>query len=222
MTFEHTLQVLREEEAVRRKNERWLKVTVGSVVGFTFIAVLFLVLNGRFDVTDILSSLATFFVLIGAGAGLTPKAKSALLGAVESRDPRLVAHLFEAIDSGEEQLRVIAMRALAETLPSVDDASPRLDSVQHRGLVSAWTRGDEAFRLALLPKLPILGRPESVLFLERTLEDKSISTKLRGALLHALPNLRMALAREIVTKAVIEADARRDADQERLARVSAG
>lgn len=222
MTREETFEFLKKEETTRRKRT---KAIVGISLFLLAIQAAYLgysIATRRSDTLDIVLMTMPMIFLVTAAAGMTPQAKSALDSLLETNDPALIGHLFEAsayYGEGTPPGRI--RQCLLEVLPKADETSLTLDEVQHSAMVQSlaiyMTRKDEAFLIALIRALPFIGRVQTLPHLERlAAEGAKVSPAVRNAAIAALPELRMRIAKGIIEKASLEADSRRAEIEQRL------
>ncbi len=214
MNYESMLAVLQSESEERKRLTRTITKIILGILGIQAGALGYLIGSGKETFGGAMLSILPVLAIMGASAGFTPKAKSALVAAVKTGDTRLVGHLCEALMSGDSELVTLAKKALVDLSPMLTDESEPLDKVQHAGLLHgvAIAEGskDEEFIAAALKCLAKVGRYESIPVLEQFSKvDESKRPRVHAAALSALPDLRMRLAREIIQRAIAEVDARR-------------
>jgi|GEM_PF-4781199 len=214
--YEDVLKVLQEESVVRRKRQRALMWIVGGMVALQAAAFGWMVSTGAESISNAIIMVAPFICLIGAGVGLSPRGKSALLDAASSDDERITNFLIESLDCGEIEVVEQSKDSLRRLLPLVTDQSPPLDRVQHAALMSRLAVDDELFVSLLVRSLGKIGRMESIAILEDLVHDRKSaytqkkSVHIRGAAVAALPELRIRLASEFIQKKIEEVDRMRD------------
>lgn len=181
----------------------------------------------RGDTLDIVLMTMPMIFIVTAVAGMTPQAKNALDSLLETNDPALIGHLFEATAFyGEGTIPARIRQCLLTVLPKADETSLTLDEVQHSAMIGAVANiqvaKDDEFLIGIVRALPYIGRKESVPTLERlAAEGAKVSPAVRNAAIAALPELRMRIAKGIIEKASLQADSRRAEIEQRLQNTAA-
>lgn len=215
MTLDEALIALEEEKAARKKVNQVIMVVAAAVLAVAAAGLGFGIATAKDDLlTSILPSLG-LMGFVGMAAGFTPRAKSALLAAAESGDPRVLGHLIEAASLGDVETQALAKGLAQDLLAKAGEASIPLDHVQHSALTQALVLQDEAFRLAAVRALPWIGRKESIPILETLAKGEKYgihktSPELRAAAERALPDLRIRLAKDIILAKIAEVDSERE------------
>ncbi|MCC7435419.1 MAG: hypothetical protein IT363_12100 [Methanoregulaceae archaeon] len=215
MQFDDVLEILQAEGQLRRKRTRVLHWILAALVGVQAAIFGYMVATGKDSLSNLVVSFAPMLCLLGLAAGMTPRAKSALLAASTERDPRLVGHLVEALTSGDPEVVKAAKDCLIEILPTLRDDAEPLDQVQHAALVHGLATADERFASAVVRSLRVLGRSESIAVLEAIAHGKSTfvsrasTERLPALALESLGDLRMRLARDVIQRRIAALDEQR-------------
>ena len=216
MNFEEALQILEEEKLTRAKANRTILFITVAVIAIASAMLGYAIGSNKVDtLTDYLPFLGASVTFLGVAAGFTPRAKSALLAASESGDPRVLGHLIEAMSLGDIQTQAISKSLATQLLPKVSESSIPLDPVQHSCLIQHLSIQDELFKIALISALPYIGRPETISILESLAKGESLGSakatpRIQANALRVLPELRMRLAKEVIKQKIAEVDAYRE------------
>jgi hypothetical protein len=227
VTREETLEFLKKEEITRRKRSRvfiWVAIVLLAIQSGTLGYGIATKQSNLMDTVIYMAPLLCFF---GFAAGMTPQAKNALDSLLETNDPALIGHLFEATAFyGEGTIPARIRQCLLTVLPKADETSLTLDEVQHSAMIAAVANiqlaKDDEFLVGIVRALPYIGRKETVPTLERlAAEGAKVSPAVRNAAIAALPELRIRIAKGIIDKASLEADSRRAEIERRLENTTA-
>ena len=204
MERDEILTTLRQESDARKKSNHQLQIAWGIIFALILVAFFVQFFRGKDVGSDYLTYLG-FLPLIGITFGLTPRAKSAVVAAAKSGDPEVVKYLVESLDSGDQQIYALVKPSLAEILPIAPRQSlTSLDS-HHRVLLRrAIITRDPILGVAAVKTLASLGDRDSVSILENLRDSQSAPKLLKDAVTHALPDLRIQMARIVIDKKVEE------------------
>jgi len=190
------LAVLRQESEKRRRRTRIIRGCVMGLIGFQLTTAIFLAFRGKFEFTDLATTLLPLILIGGIAAGFSPQEKNALVAALPESDPRLIGYLCEALGSGDADLVAVARERL-ETLFAMPNLEYEgLSAEQQAALTLSMVTAPESFQLVALTGLARVGNKEAILTLEQYSADKS--PKVAAEALRLVPDLRMRLARGII------------------------
>lgn len=226
MEFEQVLGILESEGKLRRKRTRTLYWILGGLVGLQAAGLGYMMASGKESLFGAIIAMAPMICFLGVSMGMTTTAKSALLEASTSRDPRLVGHLVEALTSGDPEVVRAASRCLVDILPTLGENEEPLDTVQHAALLHGLASADVRLTTEAVRALRFIGRKETIPILESISRGQSsmvardASGRISALALESLGDLRFRLGKEMIQQRIAELDALRVASSEVEAAVS--
>jgi hypothetical protein len=212
VTSETVLSILREESLNRRKANQRLYWVIGVLVAIQAAGLGWMISTGKESMSHAIVMFAPMICLLGVGAGMSTRAKTALLESVKSGEEEILGFLFEAMGSGDPEIIGAARESLKQILPTLSKDALPIDLFQQSSIMNRLVLEDEVFVSMVVRSFGKIGRPEMIAVLEELAKDlKSAYTGKRSQLIQnaailALPELRVRLASEIIQRKIEEVD----------------
>lgn len=210
LELEFLLEKLRTEGETRRRSIRTMVVLMGSIAAAWLVLLLLaFIKTGEIDLTNLLSQLGLIGCFTSAW-GLTQSHQNALKEAEKWKDPRLVPHLLEVMDSDSSDVRLAVRSGLSHLLHKLEPKHAENFTPHQIKLIEKLARGKNApLAEKAVKALAVVGNKGSLIELDSIAsagaEAKKDELKKRSTLaLQAAGDLRIKLAKKVIDAKSVE------------------
>jgi hypothetical protein len=204
LELELLLEKLKTEGETRRRSIRFMVGFMGSIGGIWLLLILATFLKtGEIDLTSFLSQLGLIGCFTSAW-GLTQSHQNALKEAQKWKDPLLVPHLLEVMDSDSADIRLAVRSGLSHLLQRLEPRHAEHFTPHQIKLLEKVARGKDApLAEKAVKALAVVGNKGSLIELDALVKSgggasKEEAKKRSTLALQAAGDLRIKLAKHVI------------------------